>query len=86
MMNKNDRKEFHCVISDIILLPLITGWGALSGWNEQLWVTYSNFKVVITETKFYESLEHSKILLKFVKYSYSRRFKKFFDQLKSLIS
>lgn len=86
MMNKNDREEFHCVISDIILLHLITGWGALSGWNEQLWVTYSNFKVVITETKFYESLEHSKILLKFVKYSYSRRFKKFFVQLKSLIS
>lgn len=76
MMNKNDREEFHCVISDIILLPLITRWGALSGWNEQLWVTYSNFKVVITETKFYESLEHGKILLKFVKYSYSRRFLK----------
>lgn len=76
MMNKNDREEFYCVILDIILLFLIIWWGVFFGWNEQFWVIYFNFKVVIIEIKFYELFEYCKIFLKFVKYLYLRCFVK----------
>lgn len=49
--DNNDREEYSCVISEIVF-PLITRWDALSWWQEQLWVGYSYFQVVITKTKF----------------------------------